>query len=193
MTPAPPASPFRIVGFGAQAWNPRTRAPIDPLTEADARARHEAGEAYGVVLTAAPDTLELPVVGLTVNEHGITVAFHRHDPARSDLVHVWRQDEPGGPYRIAQVDRRAGNKRQVPRDRLVYEYLKLTVDPALWVRMTDAGSEVVEERSVDRAAFALAPPDFGAYDAYLDPTLSTRLWPGLPELPWVGPDLPVGP
>ncbi len=190
----PPTSPFRVVGFGAQAWNPRTRAPIDPLSEDEARARHDAGEAYGAVLTGAPEgALELPVVGLTVNEHGITVAFHHHDPARSDLVVVWRQDEPGARYRPAQVDRRAGNKRHVPRDQLVYEYLKLTVDPALRVRMTDAGSEVLEERSVDLDAVALDPPAFGTYDGFVDPGVVVRLWPGLPEIPWVGPEQPVGP
>ena len=42
-------------------------------------------------------------------------------------------------------------------------------------------------------AVALAPPAFGAYDGFVDATVAARLWPGLPEIPWVGPEQPVGP
>ncbi|QYG93902.1 hypothetical protein HC251_16670 [Iamia sp. SCSIO 61187] len=190
----PTRPPYRIVGYGAGAWNDWTRAPIDPISEDEARARHEADEPYGAVLTAAPDgRLELPVVGLTVNQHGITVEFHRHDTGTADLVHVWKQPAPGEAFRITQIDRRAGSSEAVPRDQLVYEYLKLGVDPAIWVHWTDAGAEVVEERSIDRTPFDLPPPAFGAYDAFLDDGLAARLWPGLPELAWIGPEVPVGP
>lgn len=189
----PTRPPYRIVGYGAGAWNDWTQAPTDPISEDEARVRHETGEPYGVVLTSAPDgQLELPIVGLTVNQHGITVEFHRHDAATADLVHFWKQPTPGDAFRITQIDRRAGSRELLPRDQLVYEYLKLDVDPAVWVHWTDARAEVVGERSVDCAPFDLPPPAFGAYDAFLDDDLSTRLWPGLPELAWIGPEVPVG-
>ncbi|MGI8937318.1 MAG: hypothetical protein ACR2JF_03695 [Iamia sp.] len=147
-----------------------------------------------MVLTAAPEgELELPIVGITVNQHGITVAFHRHDPAVADLTHFWKQEPPGGSFRVSQFDHRAGNKRQVPRSERVYQYLKLTVDPAIWVHWTDAGADVVEKRTVDLAPFVLAPPAFGAYQAFLDDDLGARIWPGLPALGWVGPEVPIGP
>lgn len=192
--PPPPRPPLRVVGYGAQAWNDWTKAPVDPMPEDEARARHQAGEPYGVLLTGAPEgALELPVVGLTVNQHGITVAFHRHDPAKADLTHFWKQPSPGAPFRLTQVDRRAGNKAHVGREGLVYQYLKLTVDPAIWVHWTDAGADVLEERSVDLAPFDQPPPEFGTYDGFLDDDLASRVWPGLPALAWVGPEVAVGP
>lgn len=192
MTIAPDPASFRIAGFGARAWNPRTGGPIDPVDREVAQARHEAGEPYAVLLTAAPEGLALPLATVTLNENGVTVGFHRHDAARSDLAHMWHPGDDGR-LRPVQVDRRAGNKRAVPRDQLVYEYLKLSVHPAKWVRMTDAGTEVLGERDVDLDAVALAPPAFGDYAAYLDVGLSERLWPGLPELAWVGPEAPLVP
>lgn len=185
-----PAS-YRIVGYGAQAWNRKARSIGRPFTEDEARARHDAGEAYDALLTAAPgDGVELPLAKLTVNEHGVSVSLHHHDTDRGDQAQIWK---PGadGRLRPVQLDRRAGNKAVVPRDQLVYEFLKLTDEPAAWIRWDDGGSTRLEEREVDLDAVAVAWPAFGEYQPFLDAGLGQRLWPGLPELAWVGPDQPV--
>ena len=95
MTTAPDPGSFRIVGYGDRAWNPAISGPIDPMTEAEARARHEAGEAYAVLLTAAADRLDLPLATVTLNQNGVTVGFHRHDVGRSDQAHMWQPGRDG--------------------------------------------------------------------------------------------------
>lgn len=191
VTSAPDPSAHRVLGYGKRGWNELTRAITQPISEKAARARHAKGGragAYGVALTAAPGPDPgPPVVGITINEHGTTVAFYDHDLATANLAHFWHPT-PEGRLRIVQVDRRAGNPDEVRRDELVYEYLRLTDDPAVWVRWTDAGATPLERRSVDVAAFDLDPPAFGEYGPLLDRTLAERLWPGLPELAWVGPE-----
>lgn len=185
MTP-PPA--FRLVGYGKRGWNELTRkGATQPIPEDEARARHERGGpsgAYAAVLTGAPgDDVGLPIASVVVNQHGVTVSFYEHDPARPNLTVFW---SPGadGRLRIAQVDRRAGNADVVGRDALVYEYVKVDGDRAVWVRWGDDGATKLGERAVDADALAVDPPPFGDYAAVLDPTVGQQLWPGLPELTW---------
>lgn len=187
----PEPTSFRLVGYGRRGWNSRKSGPTQPLTEAQARRLHDDGDPYAAVLTGAPDGVGLPVASLTRNENGITVAFFEHDPAKANLTHFWDQPRPGGPYRLTQVDRRNGNGAHVDRAELAYEYLKLEDTPAKWCRWTDEALVVLEEREVDVARFDLPAPELGSYDAFLDRTVSFRLWPGLPEMPWVGPEVPV--
>lgn len=186
--------PFHVVGYGRRGWNPRRHGPTQPIGADEAAERHGRGELYGVVLSSTPDGPALPIIDVLVGSRGITVAFHEHDPGKADLTLIWRREDAEGPFRLEQVDRRNGNSAHTPREQLVYEYLKLTVDPARRGRVTDAGGlEVLEERAVDVAAFDLAAPAFGDWDAFCDRDLPSRLWPGLPQMAWVGPDVPVAP
>jgi hypothetical protein len=193
-TAVPPAlPPFHVVGYGRKGWNARRHAPTQPIAADEAEARHRAGELYGVVLTSGADGPSLPIVDVLVGSRGITAALHEHDPGKADLTLVWRREDDG-PYRLQQVDRRNGNGAHTPREQLVYEYLKLDADPAARCRITDAaGLEVLEERELDLAPFDLPPPSFGDWAAFCDRALPARLWPGLPDLAWVGPDVAVAP
>jgi len=178
---------YRILGYGKAGWNDWTRTAIDPIDEAEARRRHDAGEPYGVVLTAGPGgVIDMPIVGIAFNEHGITVEFHRHHPGTADLTHFWTDRSPEGRLRIRQIDRRSGNRDSVRRDQLIHEYLKLDVDPAIRVRWAEGDAEVLDRRTVDRAPTDIDPPAFGSYETLLDEGLTERLWPGLPELGWLG-------
>ncbi len=178
---------YRIMGYGIGGWNSWTRMPSDPIDEAEARRRHDAGEPYGVVLTVGGGGLiELPIVGITLDSEGITVDFFRRDPVTADLTHYWVFDRASGRCRISQIDRRADHRNANPAHRRHDEYLRLEDGTAAWVHGTGSGEETVERRPLDPAPFDLAPPVFGEYDAYLDDRLAEELWPDLPELEWVG-------
>jgi len=183
--------PFHVVGYGLRGWNTRRHGPTQPIGADEAAERHARGELYGVVLTSDGDEPALPIVDVLVGSKGITAAFHEHDPGKADLTLIWRRGDDG-PFRLQQVDRRNGNGAHTPREQLVYEYLKLTETPASWCRITDAdGLEVLERREVDLAPFDLPAPTFGDWTAFCDRDLPSRVWPGLPEVAWVGPDVPV--
>lgn len=188
MTAEPlPADPATLdkVGYGTRKWNKLTGEMIGPITEQKARALHEKGKPYAVAYRGKGDGL--PVISITHNQYGTTVAFYEHAPRQPNLVHFWKPAGDGGRLRLVQVDRRAGDPDKVPRDQLAYEYLLLKDGTVSWYRMAPEPAATLGTRPVDLARFDLDPPEFGDDAALLDRTVSFRLWPGLPELPWIPP------
>lgn len=185
---------YRLVGYGQGSWNKKTQGVKQPITDEEAARRHRAGEPYGLVLTGADgdgDDPGLPLVGVILNEHGISVGFYDHDADKANLSINWKPSTDDGLLRPTQIDRRAGNTPHVPRDQVVSEYLKLGNSPVPWVRWIDGRPVVLDRREIDLGPFARPAPDFGHYDDFLDPSLPQRIWPGLPDLVWIGPERPV--
>ncbi len=167
-------------------WNALTQAVLNPVSEATARKRHEAGGHYGVVVRDTEG-----VVAIAVGPSGDRFARVEFlDPSGQKAALALHLVGDGDGLRLRKAWRYNGGTRTVPRERIVTE--TFTWDDAgtsaTWHRATAAGGELVEERDgFDPDELRADWPAFGEYEPLVDRGLLARVWPGLPDLPFLGP------
>lgn len=169
-------------------WNNLAQAVLNPVSDATARKRHQAGSHYGVVVRDAEGLVAI-AVGPS-SDRFARVEFLDPSERTPTLAHhlVGIGDDNG--LRLRTAWRHNGGTRTVPREQLVVD--TFTWDDAgtsaTWHRAGAAGGELVETRDgFDPDDLRTSWPAFGEYEPLVDRGLLARVWPGLPDLPFLGP------